>query len=167
MADRGKLEAAVFDAMMPVSCQNDKTGAAVSTCSVVTDIVNAIEEVLREPADPPRPFTPEQAQLADRLDGLASDLASAFLCGWPPVLADSGGPLLDRVDDIRLAARLLRQPPAERETPPLANRWLACTTCGQEHQHHPDCPVLRAQLTPHLSLTADDIAHGFSKETAK
>lgn len=92
----------------------------------------------REPADPPRSFTPEQVELANRLDGFAADLASAFLCGWPPVLAGSGGPLLDRVDDIRLAARLLRQPPAphQRAKQPTCNcangvHWSLCPNAAQ------------------------------------
>ena len=115
MADRGKLEAAVFDAMMPVSCQNDKTGAAVSTCSVVTDIVNAIEEVLREPADPPRPFTPEQ------VDAIEEAIQTQFVrwrdklpTDWKWTQGD-GRRLITAVRDA-VVNTLTLQPPAERET---------------------------------------------------
>jgi hypothetical protein len=111
----------------------------------------------REPADPPRPFTPEQV---DEM------LKPCPYCAFPLCMcdhswgeschcnaSDSADPFTKKLHAmLRELARLLRQPPAERTCKCGGNRIPNVA-------HTPDgCYFVPVSDRP---LTTDDIAHGF------
>ena len=138
---------------------------------------------MREPADPPRPFTPEQVEGEELAEQLLSIRSRCF--AWMTRA---------ECDALKDAARLLRQPPADEiRRKLLAMRdaidnddsyqgdlrdgyavgrmeiindwliWLGKNTPTETLER------LTSEPSPCVStpkvLTADDLAHGFTKET--